>query len=199
MATDYITLAALKTTLEITVTTFDTDLQAAIDAASRAIDAQTGRRFYADPDANQTRTYLAINDGYAVIDDLAVFTQLEQPVGQTWTLGTDFFLEPQNAPADGRPYTAIRTIARPFLFPLSRMTAGWAGFDGRLKVTGQFGWPSVPAEISEATTILATRLFRRAREAPFGVVTGIDQVIRLSRLDPDVSALITPYAVSVLV
>ena len=196
---DYTTLAALKSTLEITQSTFDTDLQAAITAASRAIDQQTGRRFYADADANQVRYYLATHDGYAVIDDLCTFTSLEQPVGTAWTLGTDFFLEPQNAPADGKPYTAIRTIARPFIFPQSRMQQGWAGFDGRIKVTGQFGWTAVPAEITQATTILASRLFRRAREAPFGVVTGIDQMIRLGRLDPDISALISPYDVSFIV
>lgn len=197
---DYTTLAALKSTLDLTGTSFaDSDLSAAITAASRAIDQQCGRRFYPDTDANQVRTYLPVNAGYAVIDDLCTFTSLQQPTGTTWTLGTDFYLEPQNAAADGRPWTAIRTIARPFIFPLSQMTSGWAGFDGRLTVTGQFGWSATPPEIVEATTILAARLVQRARSAPFGVVTGIDQIVRLSRLDPDVSMLISPYMVSVIV
>ena len=196
---DYTTLAALKATLEITQNTFDTDLQAAITAASNAIDQQCGRRFYPDSDANHVRYYLAVNSGYAIIDDLTTFTALEQPVGTVWTRDTDFFLEPQNAAADGRPFTAIRTIARPFLFPQSQMVQGWAGFDGRLKVTGMFGWAGPPAEIVQATTILASRLFRRAREAPFGVITGIDSMIRLGRLDPDISALISPYMMSFVV
>jgi hypothetical protein len=61
-------------------------------------------------------------------------------------------------------------------------------------VTGQFGWPAVPAQVIEATTILATRLLRRAREAPFGVVgLGIDgAAVRISRFDPDVGFLLDP-------
>lgn len=200
MANEYGTLAALAATLNITTPgMFDTDLTAALSAASRAIDQQCGRRFYGDADANQVRYYLAVNSGYAVIDDLATFTALEQPVGTSWTLGTDFFLEPQNAAADGHPYTGIRTIARPFIFPLSQMTSGWAGFDGRLKVTGKFGWAATPPEITQATTILASRLFKRAREAPFGAMAFGEQAIRLSMIDPDVQSLIGPYALSVLV
>jgi hypothetical protein len=58
-----------------------------------------------------------------------------------------------------------------------------------LVVTGVFGWPTVPDGVVTATTILATRILRRQREAPFGIVTvGIEQgaVARIGRTDPDV-------------
>ncbi len=68
-------------------------------------------------------------------------------------------------------------------------------YERSIKVTGQFGWPAVPAPISEATTLLASRLFKRAREAPLGVFgLGVDgTTVRISRTDPDVAAMIAPY------
>lgn len=199
-STDYVQLATLKATLNLSGQTFaDADIQAAIDAASRAIDSQTGRRFYADADANQSRMFWPLNPGFCSIDDLVTFTSLSYQ-GDAWTLGTDFYFEPINAAADGRPYTGIRTIARPFIYTLAERASGWAGFDGRITVVGQWGWAAVPAEIVEATTILASRLLRRAREAPFAVVgMGIDgEAVRLGKLDPDVAMLIAPYELSVI-
>ena len=52
------------------------------------------------------------------------------------------------------------------------------------------------AHIALATSILATKLFKRSREAPFGIITlGGDQggAMRLSRTDPDLSLLIDGY------
>lgn len=198
-ATDYVQLATLKATLNLSGQTFaDADIQAAIDAASRAIDAQTGRRFYPDADANQVRSFWPLNPGFAVIDDLCAFTSLAYQ-GDPWTIESDFYLEPMNAAADGQPWTGIRTIARPFIYTLAERAAGWAGFDGRITVTGKWGWAATPPEIVQATSILASRLLRRAREAPFAVVGGSDgEAIRLARLDPDVAMLIAPYELSVI-
>lgn len=196
---DYVQLAALKATLGITGTGYDTDLTAAISAASRVIDERTGRRFYPDADANQQRKFLPLNPGYCVIDDLCQFTSLDAQ-DSSWTLDQDFYLEPLNAAADGRPYTAIRTIARPFIFTLAELTAGWAGFDGRITVTGMWGWASTPPAITEAAGILATRYFKRSREAPFGIVgLGADvQAIRLGHTDPDVAEMVAPYSRTVI-
>lgn len=193
---DYTDLATMKATLELTTaqTFADNDISLAISAASQWIDEACGRSFGKDTNATNERKFLPVNGGYAVIDDLCTFTSLTDVTGSTWTLDTDFFLEPINAAAQGWPYTAIRTIARPFIFPLSAMQQGWAGFDGRITVTGQWGWSAVPQPIVEAATILAGRLLGRAR-APLGVVNvGLDgAAVRISRLDPDVMALIGPY------
>ena len=64
-----------------------------------------------------------------------------------------------------------------------------------MRVTGQFGWPSIPASISEATAIYASRLLKRAREAPFGIQSvGIDGIAaRISRTDPDLMMLLSGY------
>jgi hypothetical protein len=65
-----------------------------------------------------------------------------------------------------------------------------------VRVTGRFGWDAVPPEIIEATGILATKLIRRSREAPFGILavaleTGT--AIRLARTDPDIASLIDAF------
>lgn len=194
-SSDYTTSAALKASLTLTGTTFaDADIALAITAASRAIDEITGRRFYPDADALQVRKFLPLNSGYCLIDDLCQFTSLTSQ-GDTWTQDVDFYFEPINAVADGRPWTAIRSISRPFLYTLADVPAGWIGFDGRITVTGMWGWAATPAQIQEATGLLASRLLRRAREAPFGIVgTGIDgEAVRLGKYDPDVAALVEPF------
>lgn len=199
--TDYITLSALKASLNLAGQTFaDADLQLAITTASRAIDEVTGRRFYPDDDASQVRRFLPLSNGYCIIDDLCQFTSLTFQ-GDTWTLDQDFYLEPVNASSDGRPWTSIRAISRPFIYTLGDVGPGWAGFDGRITVTGMWGWAATPAQVQEATAILAARLVRRAREAPFAVI-GSDingDAIRLAKFDPDVAMLIDPFTKTVIV
>lgn len=201
-SSDYVQLAALKTTLNLTGTTYDADLQLAITAASRAIDqiGGPGRRFYPDT-SDVTRQFWPENTGYCVIDDLSSFTSLTV-LSDTWTKDTDFYLEPINAASDSVPWTAIRAFARPFIFTKSEVQpGGWTGFDGRISVTGKWGWATTPEPIQEAAAILAARLVKRAREAPFGIVgMGVDvQAIRLGNSDPDVLALVQPYSRDVLI
>jgi hypothetical protein len=201
-APDYVSVDEVKATMELTGLSFaDDDIELAVSAASRAIDEQCGRRFYPDDDADQVRKFLPQNPGYCIIDDLAEFTALVSQES-TWELDHDFYLEPTNAAADGRPFTAIRTIARPFIFTLAEISQGWAGFDGRIAVTGMWGWAATPPEITQAAKLLAIRLMRRSREAPFGVLSYGSEMaagaVRLARMDPDVAALIEPYTLSIL-
>lgn len=202
-AGDYVTLAALKASLDIpsSTTLYDSDLQLAATAASRAIDqlGGPGRVFY--PYFTGTRKFLPENNGYCIIDDLSSFSSLSAQ-GDSWTLDTDFYLEPLNATADSMPFTAVRTIARPFVFTKADMTpGGWAGFDARISITGTWGFASIPEPIQQAAGILASRLYQRSRQAPFGIVSlGDEQVaIRLGSTDPDVLALVEPYARNVLI
>jgi len=196
---DYVTIEQLKDSLQISDTGDDNDLQLAATTASRIIDESTGRRFYPDADADQTRMFWPLNPGFALIDDLCEFTSLAYQ-GDPWTLESDFYLEPMNAAADSRPWTGIRTIARPFIYTLAERASGWAGFDGRITVVGKWGWASAPEPIQQAAAILATRLFRRTREAPFGIIgQGVDvQAVRLGKTDPDVAALIEPYTLEII-
>lgn len=190
----YVTAAALKNTLSLTGETFaDADVNAAVEAASRGLDEGCGRRFWADPDALQVRYYDATGD-LVRIDDLVTLTTLATDPGgdgtyeQTWTRDTDFVLSPLNAPADGRPWeTVTRHPSGSHRFP--------AGYPRAVRVTGRFGWPAVPPAIAQATTILAAKLLKRSREAPFGVVSmGLDgAAVHIARTDPDVGFLVRPF------
>lgn len=193
--TAYLELEQVKATFELTGQTYaDQDIAMAINAASRAVDDFCDRRFYLDSDANQVRYYTPRDFDYLPIDDLTTFTGLaidqsgDGSFSQTWTLNSDFVLEPLNAPAWGRPYTAVRwdPVGHNIFIPVYPRMA---------RVTGQFGWPAVPTPVSEATMMLASRLLKRTREAPFGVATvGIDGTgVRIAKVDPDVQSLLMPY------
>jgi hypothetical protein len=192
MPDGYVTLAEAKETRELRGTNYaDYDLEAALDAASRAIDRICGRRFWLDADSAQVRYYTPRSPSQLYIDDLAVLTTLQVDrdgdgtFEEDWAVNADFVLDPLNAAADGEPYTLAR--AHPF--------GEFGGFPEWLprsvKVTGQFGWPAVPAQINTATSILASRLLERRRSAPLGIVAvGVDAAIRLGRTDPDVLGLV---------
>jgi hypothetical protein len=187
---EYVTLDELKASAELTGFSFaDYDAKIALTAASRGIDEYCDRRFW-DTGGTTSRVFTPL-DSYSVsIDDAITVGTVEADtdgdgVYETAWAVTDYQLAPFNAAADGRPYEEIR--ARPWVgcFPC------WAG---SVRVTGRFGWPDVPSQVKEATTIMATRLLKRAREAPFGVAgIGADNTaVRIARVDPDVAFLIDP-------
>ena len=192
----YIEIEQFKATAELGGTSYpDLDIQAAILAASRAIDAACNRRFWVDANANQARVYTPWQDHprRLIIDDLVTLTSVlvdrtgDGVYEETWTNNTDFVLDPPNAAADNWPYTSI------LLRSNNNKTMPFN--EHSVQVTGKFGWPAVPAEIVDATTMYASRLVKRKREAPFGIVsTGLDTPgVRIGKQDPDVFALIQPY------
>ena len=193
----YLSPDQLKSTLNMTGTTFaDADLTLAIGAASRAIDSITGRRFWLDSDATKVRYYTPRSYRVLQIDDLVSMTSVAidrsgtGTFSESWTSGTDYVLEPFNAPQDqpARPYETLR---------VRYLSGRWLPtyIEQSVKVTGQFGWATVPDDITAAAGILAAKLMRRGREAPFGIVTGIDQgaAMRIARTDPDVYTLLSGY------
>jgi BppU N-terminal domain len=198
----YVEAEELKSTLGISGMSFaDEDIQDAIGAASRAVDGFTGRRFWKDAATTTTRTYVSEQWFPLLIDDLVQLGAGGVVVnGAPWTQGTDYLLAPYNAPTDGRPWSAIMPVLP------SATLQRWYGppvFDSsywRMTVTvqGQWGWPSIPQPVVEATRIEATRLLRRTREATFGVV-GIGpegSAVRLPTVDPDVALLLAPFKLS---
>lgn len=203
MANEYVTSAQLKATLSISGETYaDADVAVAVETASRAIDEacsspQLRRRFYPDADANQVRYYDPTSSHRVRIDDLIALTSLKTDADgdgtfETTWLSADFVLGPYNAAAHGWPYESIaRRAAGAYYFP--------HGIERSVQVTGRFGWAApVPAPIVQATTILAVKLLKRAREAPFAIVGaqafGEGAAARIARTDPDIVVLTKPYA-----
>lgn len=188
----YATLNQVKAALRITDNVDDSLLEMAVESASRAIDGHAMRSFYSSGTA--TRIYAADNWDVVYIDDLAgtAITLLTDPdedgtFAITWK-PSDYQLEPVNGVADGLtvPYTRIRAIGD-YAFPVLSEQA-------LVKVTGVFGWPSVPSAIVQACVIQASRIFKRL-DSPLGVAgfgeLGAIQVTR--DLDPDVAQLVSPY------
>lgn len=173
----------------------DDDLLRAALAASRAIDTYCDRFFYRTVEAIP-QTVLVDSYYAVVIPDVATTAGLiVQTDGDgdgvyetTWS-ASDYQLEPLNAQAlpVKYPFTEIRTLGR--LYP-----SNWRGRP-ELRITAVWGWPAVPAEVSQAALTLAVRLFRR-KDAPFGVLGSADLgFARISSMlrDPDVTSLIGEF------
>lgn len=191
--TFYLTADELKSTLAISSSSSDVDINVAIIASSRAIDGITRRRFYPDADANQVRYYTPDRRFHQEIDDLLTLTSLATDddgslaYATSWA-STDYILEPINAAADGQPYTTIRAL------PQGNNTFH-PEWPKSVKVTGKFGWSTTPEDVAQACTILAARYYKIAREAPLGVIAaGNDVALYIGRSDPGVISLLGPYA-----
>lgn len=193
----YCTLSELKAALRITDSVDDALLERAVEAASRRIDGECSRRFYADA-TTSARTYAAARTDLVPVDDISTLTGLVVKIDDdadgtfetTLTVGADYQIEPVNALAQGEPVNLLRSL-----------DTGWpVASNGRtlIEVTATWGWPSVPHAIREATVLLSSRQFKRL-DSPLGVAGFGDLgAIVVRRIDPDVAAMIAPYRVPVV-
>lgn len=190
--TEYTTAAVVKGMIGKTTADDRDDLIIqAIAAASRMIDQRCGRRFYADATAT-ARTFIAhdrhlsVGDAQSLrIDDFVsssgVTVETKTSFTGSWTTVTGWEPGPDNADADGMPWTEVV------------YQAGWLGDTTKIRVTARWGWPSVPDGVTQAAALLAARLYRR-KDSPQGVLGSAEWgVARVSRFDPDVESLIAPY------
>jgi hypothetical protein len=187
----YATLPELKSILSISDTADDPDLEGAIEAASRQIDAHCGqgRKFWQDSTV-VVRTYRPTMATVLVVDDISTATGLIVKVDTTddgtfdttLTISTDFQLEPLNAPSEFpvQPWTHIRL--------LDGQISSWTCLSsGRasVQVTAKFGWSAVPDAVKRACLLQAKSIFK-AQDATFGSFQlSIDgQPMRVPALDP---------------
>jgi hypothetical protein len=149
-----------------------------LEAASRWIDRQTGRRFYA---VSETRYFRAIwdraytygpydsfymgwgsvaPDQRVFIDDVLSVSALttdndgDGVYETTWVAGTDYWLGPRNAPAEGRPYSELhrQPVTGRYDFPIYA--------DG-ISVVGSFGYCTLanrPSPIRELCLQVAMQM-----------------------------------------
>lgn len=185
---EYVTVDELKATMDIEATYADDDIQVAVDAASQIIDKATRRRFYLT--AAETREYTGLrHERELLIGDWNAVTSVALDVAangtftQTLVEGTDFDLEPYNAPDDGEPFTSLR-LRHYRRFPHCRRN---------VQIVGDYGWAATPPEVKAYTGILAAQLLLRKRQAPFGILMAgieIGTSARLARFDPDFNRLL---------
>lgn len=174
----------------------DADIElAALQAAARAIEAETGRTFTVTGAASAryfTAGWSSSSGRWTVeIDDVADTTGLtvmfdDSGNGDYNTASTAYRVGPANAASLSLPYTRLMfdTGVMPALCP-----------DG-VEVTARWGWTATPASIVAANLIQAARFLKR-RDAAFGVAGSPElgsEIRLLSKLDPDVAVMVAPYA-----
>ena len=184
----YATLAQLKAALRVpsSDTVADSTLQLAHAAASEAIVVHCGRTF-GTAAADTSRVYAAGKTDVVEIDDVYSITSVfYSEDGSTWNITTKYQAEPLNGISDGIsfPTTRLRTT-NAFTWPVRN------GLQ-TVKVTGKHGFGSIPTSVKQAEIMQAIRWFKRP-DAPFGVTFGEMGGLRVSRVDPDIAAMLMPY------
>lgn len=182
---DYVTLTEVKSYLRVTDTADDAELSIWITAASRAIDTRTNRQF-GQLAAPAVRTYrrpavLNVTTGLweLEIDDLQDTTGFLVAGISYASSGT--VLLPDNAPADGLPYTRLGYTAQP--------TSSAPGAPVTSVLTGRWGWSAVPSQVPGAARLQVSRWASR-RDSPYGISGSPEsggELRLLAKLDPDVS------------
>lgn len=190
----YMTLEQYKSELEIEDFQDDAKIERVIEAASRAIDVITWRRFFTTAE-DESRYYTAVDANRIYTDDIISITTLktdedgDRTYERTWAI-TDYDLMPYNASLNGEPYTWIETAPNgSYAFPTNRKG---------IQIAGKFGWSSTaPAQIYQACMMASQRLLKR-KDTPLGVSANLAAgqfvvVVTQLKADPDFMNLIEPF------
>jgi hypothetical protein len=178
----YAPLSSLKDRLQDASTVDDALLQASLDWADQFINAWCDRvfsavaatRYYVPQDLGweETDPLLPASSGYRSLYlpykrlylnyDVLTVTAVTNGDGTSIPAdGTGFFLEPFNAASERRPFSS--------LYLLSAYSWTW-NTDGRVAVTGTWGFSALPDALIVNTALLLAEWHYRAR-APQTVVT----------------------------
>lgn len=154
----YATVSQYRSVVGKTDTAQDEDIQIDLTAISRYLDGKLGRFFTKDID-DVARIYVpARNLVEITVDDLSTdptSIEIDEDDDGTYTTTlaeTDYELLPYNADKGPEPWPYTRIG----LTPWGNYSCFYKGI--RVKVTGKFGWPTVPESIRQATIQLAAIL-----------------------------------------
>ena len=159
----YCTLAQLKGRLGIATsdTSSDTELERVIESASRFIDRDRRRVFYA---TTATRYWTPTHSKHVWVDDIVTLTTLGVATAaglsySTWTVDTDFLTEPFNANDGPIMKVVVHPNSGKYFVP---------GLLKSVRIAASFGYAAaVPDEIQQAAILLAQYVWLR-KDAPFG-------------------------------
>lgn len=173
-----------------TDTTLTSRIEAALDAATTAIDNDTGRTF-----GSTTATKTFGVDGYTCelwVPDLVSVTTLkldddDDGTYEVTVAASGYELDTYHqATSETWPFEIVRLLERYYPYGGRRRR--------RVEIAGTWGWSSTPKPINQACSLLASRISQRTSSALFGVQSFGDlgaAAIRSS--DPDYRMLIGPY------
>lgn len=195
----YLTVEELKKTVELSGLAYaDADITVAIEAASRGLEATYRTRWVLGA-PGEVRYYTRSTPTEVPLGDVLSIASVGLDYGLTYSDAgpgdystalppTDYRTSPVTSGlvstgGTGEPYKHLHLVRGASAVRLP------SGTDA-IRITGQFGWEQTPAGVKTATTIIATRLLRRTREAPFGIIqVGIDgAAVRAAQIasDPEV-------------
>ncbi len=193
----YPTLSKLRRWANITDSGDDDVLDEKLAGAVAEVENYCGRTFLQDSVAT-ARTVWA-TDGWVLNlpawHDISTTTDLvvktdgagDGTFETTWTISTDFVLEPLNGvgrTGPGHPSTALRAVG----------TRTWARGVRRpgVQITAKWGWAAVPGPVSDAVLLVASESWK-LKEAPFGVAGFGDFGVVRVRDNPVVARKLDPY------
>ncbi|MAU89683.1 MAG: hypothetical protein CMC40_07225 [Flavobacteriaceae bacterium] len=193
----YTTLSELKSFVNISDSNDDSELEDAINSASRQIDAYCGRQFYADGAAT-AKVYRTSNRYKVVVDDISTATGLvvkydddEDGVYETTVPSTDFLLLPLNGESfgiEGLGFTSIELFTDgSFQFPTTKTNNRAA-----IQITANWGFAAVPEPIRQATNLLSSENFAM-RNTPLGIAGVGEFGVLAVRQNRQITRMIDPY------
>lgn len=197
-APDYVTADEVAAFVRVDDDVDDADYARDATTASRAVDHACHRQF--GRTASESRLYTpewSYTYGAWIIptDDLVVLTSVAVDTLGAWdyattvTLATVRKLGEKDANAEQRGRPSVALAVRNDNMPSFKYARDC------VRVTGEFGWASVPVAIKEATLLQASR-FAARRDSPLGVAGSPDagsELRLLAKLDPDVVMSIKDY------
>lgn len=201
----YATLADIKAWLNIPPgdTDNDTELEASIEAASREIDRTTSRHFYQVSEARTLTArdplHVRLRPYYDLVSVSEVATDDDES-GNYSTIwdASDYRLltvdgtQSVTAGPEQQPYASIRAVGGR-RFPVQRTN----GPRDLVRVTGTWGWPTIPEPVRRACLIIAGELWKM-KDAPFGVAGFGDFGFIRVRNNPIARRLLEGYSLPVV-
>jgi hypothetical protein len=172
-------------------------LESLIEGVSRDIDQHCGRHFYqAGTTGTPQARYFDAHDSYRLLlgpfNDLVSVSAVHIDSSATGTFSTEvtgYQLLELNAATHGWPYTEIRSGAGLWPLPVLERV-------GLVRVSGVWGWPSVPLPIRETCLLMVARLANR-KGSPLGLAGGFGEFGAMRVFgegwDQDAVARMAPY------
>jgi hypothetical protein len=195
----YPTVDQFRTWANITDTGDDNVLAEKLTGAIREVERHCGRRFVQDSVVSAQVFYatdryvLALDAGYDISTATGLIVKTDEgddgTYETTWTISTDFVLEPLNGRgrdgSTGWPYTKVVAVGSRY-FPI------WSRRPS-VQVTAKWGWETTPAPVVDAVLLVAAESWK-LKEAPLGVTGFGDFGVVRVRDNPIVARKLAGFA-----